>query len=506
MAKYKKDDYRQMIILPVAFEDHLIPGTLEFAIHTLVENRMDLSRFEYRYKNDETGRSAYDPKILLKIVLFGYSRGLISSRKIEWACQKNVVFMALSSGQHPDHSTIAAFVSSMQNEILPLFRDVLLVCEEMDLVGGTFFALDGLRLPSNASKQWSGTRSELQGRKERIEAKVRELLSEHTEEDKKDDGLPKEGGPPEGPDRQRQIERLKNKADRIERWLRDNEPKIGPRGKEITSNITDNESAEMYTAHGIIQGYNSQAMVDSKRQVIIHGEALGDSQDYEHVPPMLEGAKQNLQAIGYSEDCLAGAILTADTNYHSANNIQKCEQERLDAYIPDRFFRRRDPRYKPQRRYWPKRKKRFALEEFNYNEQTDRYICPAGKYLKLKTRTAKNAGNLYRRYAADETDCRGCSLRPRCLLKKDSKRRWFNVPIGSDGINYSKQMTAKIDTERGRKTYPQRLAVIEPVFANVRVHKRLDRFTLRGKAKVNVQWLLYCMVHNMEKILNYGFA
>ena len=112
-----------MVMLPISLEDQLVPGTLEFAIHTLVETRMDLSCFEDRYNNDETGRCAYDPKILLKIVLFGYSRGMVSSRRIEWACRKNVTFIALSSGQHPDHSTIAAFVSSMKDEILPLFRD-----------------------------------------------------------------------------------------------------------------------------------------------------------------------------------------------------------------------------------------------------------------------------------------------------------------------------------------------------------------------------------------------
>jgi transposase len=139
MAKYKSYDYSQMVMLPVSLEDQLMPGTLEFAIHTLVETRMDLSRFEDRYENDETGRSAYDPKILLKIVLLGYSRGLVSSRKIERACRENVTFVALSCGQRPDHSTIAAFVSSMRDEILSLFRDVLLVCEEMDLLGGTYY-------------------------------------------------------------------------------------------------------------------------------------------------------------------------------------------------------------------------------------------------------------------------------------------------------------------------------------------------------------------------------
>lgn len=157
MAKYKRYDFSQSMLIPVCFEEQLIPGTLEFAIHTLVETRMDMSIFDNNYQNDETGRRAYDPKILLKVVLFAYSRGLISSRKIERACNENVTFMALSGNQRPDHSTIAAFVSCMQNEILPLFRDILLVCDQENLLGGTFFALDGLKLPGNASKRWSGT-------------------------------------------------------------------------------------------------------------------------------------------------------------------------------------------------------------------------------------------------------------------------------------------------------------------------------------------------------------
>jgi len=147
MAKFKSYDYRQRVFLPVFLEEQLMPGTLEFAIHTLVEDRLDTSRFEKHYRN-ETGRVAYDPEILLKIVLLSYARVLIPSRKIEQARRENVVFIALACGQQPDHSTIATFVSSMKDEILPLFRDVLLVCQEMDLLGGTFFALDGLKLPS----------------------------------------------------------------------------------------------------------------------------------------------------------------------------------------------------------------------------------------------------------------------------------------------------------------------------------------------------------------------
>jgi transposase len=75
MAKYKRYDYDQMVMLPISLENQLSPGTLEFAIHYLVETRMDLTCFDEKYKNDEMGRSAYDPKILLKIVLFAYSAG-----------------------------------------------------------------------------------------------------------------------------------------------------------------------------------------------------------------------------------------------------------------------------------------------------------------------------------------------------------------------------------------------------------------------------------------------
>ena len=156
MAKFKRYNYSQSVLVPVSLEKQLMPGTLEFSVHTLVETYMDLSVFDDKYYKDKTGRSAYDPKVLSKVVLLAYSRGLISSRKIEQACRENIIFMALACGQYPDHSTIAAFVSSMKEQILPLFRDVLLVCEEQKLLGGTFFALDGCKLPSNASKEWNG--------------------------------------------------------------------------------------------------------------------------------------------------------------------------------------------------------------------------------------------------------------------------------------------------------------------------------------------------------------
>ena len=501
MAKYKSYNYSQTVMLPVSLEDQLMPGTIEFAIHTLVEERMDITRFDERYNNDETGCKAYDPKVLLKVVLLAYARGLNTSRKIERACKENVVFMAMSCGQEPDHSTIAPFVSNLKKEIKPLFRDVLLVCEEMELLGGTEFSLDGCKLPSNASKRWSGTFATLKAKKEKIERRVGYMLEEQVKADKK-----------EGKDvreetrRARHIEKLKKQAARVEEFLQENEPKPGKEYKEVRSNVTDNESAMMTTPHGTIQGYNGQALVDAKNQVILEGEVFGWGQDHHHLEPVVSGAQENMEAIGKSGDYFKDAILTADTAYHSSESIKKCEEEEIDAYIPDKDYRKRHPGLTVKKSSIDSRRRKFSREDFTYDKAEDQYKCPMGKRLKLSTKRAKARDIVYRRYHADPRDCEVCTVREGCISKKGKRgnKKILMIPIESAGRNYSKEMAAKIDTEQARKIYPRRVAIVEPVFANIRTQKRLDHFTLRGKTKVTIQWLLYCMVHNIEKIANFG--
>jgi transposase len=500
MAKYKRYNYKQRLMIPVSLEDQLVPGTLEFAIHTLVESRMDMSIFDDNYQNDETGRSAYDPKVLLKVVLLGYSRGLISSRGIERACLENVLFMAMSCNQRPDHSTIAAFVSSMKDQILPLFCDILLVCEQENLLGGTFFAIDGVKLGSNASKENSGRLSDLKKKRDKIQQKVKRLLNEQIDADKDDDD--DFGGPSA---RERQIDKLKKQAARIESFLKQNDKKIGENKKELQSNVTDNDSAKMHTSHGMVQGYNAQAMVDSKHQVIVHGEAIGKGLDNANLPPVVDGAKQNFESIGKGKGYFKGKVLTADSSYHSVTNIAKCSEEKIDAYIPDNKFRNRDKRFASRLGYRP-RSKKFTFADFKYDGDKDEYICPNGKQLKPLVKSGRHKGKLLKVYRSSEKDCKRCPIRGKCLQNKDAKSRYLSYYADASGKNISQVMVEKIESGKGRKIYPQRIGIVEPVFANIRVHKGMDRFSLRGKIKVNIQWLLYCMVHNIEKIANYGFA
>jgi len=505
MARYKPYKYNQMVMVPVSFQDQLEPGTLEYTIHELVEHHVDLSVFESRYQNDNTGARAINPKLLLKVILFAYSRGMISSRRIERACGENILFMALSSGYCPDHSTLAHFVSSMQEEIESLFGNILLVCDELDLLGGTHFSLDGVKLPSNASKEWSGTFKELKKKRDKLQAKLQQVIREHIHQDRLSNSEM---------DRRQQQKRLLQQVERLNEFLQEQEPKIGQGRKEIQSNVTDNQSAKMPTSHGVIQGYNAQAFVDSKRQIIVHAEAFS-SQDHENLAPMLAGAKKNMQDIGKDRNYFKGRQLTADSNYYSHANLVLCQTESLDAYIPDMQFRKRDQHFSDQQRFKNgihlrkrplAKEKTFTAADFVFDNAKQVYRCPQGKVLKRSARSQRNRYRVYDVYRARQEDCACCRVRAKCLSKPDTPRRNLSVEVDSQQPNLIEQMKAKIDTPEGKQIYARRLAIVEPVFANIRVQKRLDRFTLRAKAKVDVQWKLFALVHNIGKIHHYGLA
>jgi transposase len=506
MAKFKPCNEDQLVMLPISLQDQLVPGTLEHTISQLVDKHIDLSVFNERYNNDETGASAIHPKILLKVILLAYSKGLISSRQIERACHENILFIALSYGFTPDHSTIAQFISSMQTEIQSIFSNILLVCEELGLLDGTHFSLDGVKLSANVSKEWSGTIAELKHKRDKLQDKVQRVLAEHAQADKQPELVLQ---------RQKKRERrFQLQVERLNQFLKDHEdkPKLGSEGKEIQSNVIDNESVKMPSSHGVIQGYNAQALVDSKHQVILAAEAFS-SQDHENLAPMLKGAKKNLTTIGKEPTYFEGKQLTADSNYHSFNSLTLCKDQKIDAYIPDIQYRKRDPRFAEQERFKdgvhgrqrPDAKPSpFTAADFSYDENKQVYLCPQGKELACHARNQRNRFRTYDVYRARVEDCAACPLKTRCLSKSDTSRRYLSIQVDTQQPNLIDEMKAKVDSELGKRIYARRLGIVEPVFANICVHKRMHHFTLRSKSKVDVQWRLFALVHNIGKIHTFG--
>jgi transposase len=495
-------------LLPVDLSRQLFPGTFPHALHYLLDHKIDLSELEARYRNDKAGAPAYQPRVLLKIVLLAYSHGIVSSRGMEWACRNIVQFMAISGDSQPDYSTLATFVSGLGDVARKVFTQVLLICLRQGLIGRQMFAIDGVKLPSNASKAKSGKRKDFVRQAAKMRKAVEQLLAKQGEAD----ACATKGELPER--ERRRMERLEREADQIEAWLEHHpQERRSAKGKVRLSNRTDNESAKMPTNKGVVQGYTGVAAVDEKHQVIVAAQAHGSGSEQELLAPITEALEQ-LRA--------PDTVLSTDSGYYSKSNLKDLEARGIDAFIPDNGYRKRDRRYQGQDRHkakpdalWdksPKQHKRklFRPEHFQVARDLSHCICPAGKRLYRSGTNCNIGGNRAIKFKGTQRDCEKCPLRAQCL-RHPQRTQIRQVAIfrgrhAKAPDTAADRMKRKIDTERGREIIGRRFATVEPVFGNLRANKKLNRFTLRGRAKVDAQWKLYCLVHNIEKLAHNGYA
>jgi hypothetical protein len=234
---------------------------------------------------------------------------------------------------------------------------------------------------------------------------------------------------------------------------------------------------------------------------------------------MIEGVRENFEAIGNKKDVFKEAKLTADSGFHTEANMKEVMAQGIDAYIADTGFRKRDPRFSDVDKY----KERFRKERAEYYGVVDLYrphrdftisddkthcICPAGKRLYRNGGNVVVNGQRAIKFHGRKTDCRVCELRERCLRHPDRTEArqvyFFQGSVESKPETFTQKMKRKIDSLRGRLIYNRRLGTAEPPFAHIRHVLGLSRFTLRGRRKVDIQWKLYCMVHNLIKIHRYG--
>lgn len=502
MARFIQPDYEQSQWLELSFNQLIEPGTFDHAMFHLVEGRYDDTFLADRFANDDNGRPAIHPKTLLKVLLAGYSRGILSSRKLEEACKHHARFIAMTGGARPDHSTIAGFVRKLEGELPAIFADVLTVCHEEGLLDGTRFAVDGLKLPADASREWSGTFQELKRKRDKFIKRAKSLMAEHKKRDRRLSKGKPETAKPEIPAH----EKLLAKAARIDAFLAENEPRKGASGKEVKSNVTDPESSKMPTSKGMVQGYNAQAIVDDKHQVITAAGIAPGGQDGNVLGELLEHAAGTAEKAGLGRDHYRGKELLADANYHSERNLEACAKAGLDAVVPDPNFRSRDERHEGRDEHHIQRVRpsirRFGIEHFEHDPESDTWRCPRGQKLVLTQQASRCESGIFRKYRIESDFCSICELRGKCL-RPGASGRTLSVRVES-GRPHCEAMRAKIDTREGRERYSRRMGIVEPVFGNIRHAKGMDRFYYRGRKMVGAQWLLYCLVHNIGKIARYG--
>ena len=495
MARYKVIDMSPRL-LPVDLQAQLVPGSFAHALHHLVD-QLDLCAFDAHYRNDDNGACAYAPAVLLKAVLLAYSQGLVSSRVIERACRDNVLFIAVTGDAKPHFTTIADFVSGSRDAIASVFAQVLAILGNEGLIGREMFAIDGVKLPSNASKHRSGTRADFLAKAEKLERAARTMLDQHQRNDAGNDESSAEKTTA-------RIERITREAAKIRTWLATNpNDRPGTRGGIRKSNLTDNESAKMATDKGVVQGYCGVAVVDATHQIIVEASAHGTGSEQELLLSVVDAC---------ADQRTANTLITADAGYHSEANLAALADRHIPALIADGQMRQRDERFADQDKHTSKpdplhdksakakAASVFGSDRFVVAEDQSHAICPAGQRLYRNGKDCTVNSYSAIKFRAPESACKECALRRQCLRKPDtSKVRQVAVLTRKEVATHTQAMRERIDSEQGRQQYGRRFATVEPVFGNVRHNKRLNRFTLRSQHKVDGQWKLFALVHNIEK-------
>lgn len=512
MANFINANMNQTVFLDINYLDQLGNNSFDFYIYTLLNKEHILDDFLSRYKNKNIGRKAYPPELLLRIIFGAYYRGITSSRVIARMCETDLTFISLAVGTRPHFTTIANFVSSNCEAVQDLFHRVLLICDQSGLIGKEHFAIDGCKLPTDASKQWSGKHGELQKKSEKMRSRAERIVNKHMDSDscknKESDVYKKD---------MKTVDTLLKNADKIDDFLKDNDKRIGhSRNKtEVQSNITDNESCKMTTSKGTIQGMTCVTEADEKHQIIVGAKSFGVGQEQATLKPMIDTIKSHFNENVFVDGC----VITADTGYCSEDNLIYLNEQKIKSVIPDNQFRLRDPIYSDSETFLNHKKKRqetrtdnkktreiFSHTEFVVDFEGKQAICPNGKEMLYLGDDFETVNGPHIRFRGYLKDCRECPLQNKCM-KNDVKLQGRQISVlieSKKKVTQLDKMRKIIDSDEGKQLYSRRMYTIEPVFGNICSNKRLDKLSLRGEAKVTAQWQLYCMVHNVEKLWKYA--
>jgi transposase len=455
--QFRSCDLNQAYLLPPSLQDWLPESHLA----RFVVEALDLSAIYAKYaEGDGRGQAAYDPRMMVRVLIYGYCRGVASSRRIERATYEDVAFRYLAADQHPDHDTIAAFRQEHLANLSQLFVQVLRLCQKAGLVKLGHVALDGPKVKASASKHKAMSYERMGEAEKKLEAEVQALLAEAARVDAEEDG--KYGKGKRGDELPKELARRKSRLAKIgeakaaleqeakeaaekrqaevaaqlkerEKQERERGRKFGGRPPQAPDpeqakpeakaqrNFTDPDSRLMKdgATKELVQAYNAQAVVDSHAQVIVVAAVTQEANDKKQLVPMLKEVKVQMGRPPQQA--------TADNGYFSEPNVTDAQLQGIDLLVaPDR-------------------------------------------------------------------------------QKHGEKRPTTTGPPPPDA-SVAEQMRHKLRTAEGQAVYKLRKAVVEPVFGPIKEARGFRRFLLRGLAKVQAEWQMICATHNLLKLFRYGWS
>lgn len=469
---------KEMLLFPASIGDYLPKDHLAWIIDDVVD-QIDL-RCLYA-KIPSVGNPSYHPKMMLKILFYGYATSNFSSRKIARGTETDVAFIFLAGMQKPDFRTISDFRKNNIEEVSNLFIQIVRLCKKLGLISLGHISLDSTMIKANASRERALDREELILEEQAINKKIKELLETAQATDNKEDEIfgPNLCGdeiPKELRSQKKRLEKIKEAKEKLEKEsLRD-------------VNLTDSDATFQKQEHNLIRpGYRAEVAVDKKEQIIVACDITNRRTDYEQLIPLIEQTVENLPEASAQKSI----VITADSGYSSMERLKELElKEHIDAYIPDAKYQGKE-RGKITDEDSP-----FHKKNFTYDAKNNVYVCPDNKKLFFVRRRREKSGAMCSVYQCRQY--RGCRYAGVCTTNRDGRE----IRI-CDNIGVLYRMRQKLDTAEGKQIYRRRKTIVEPVLGNIKHNLGFRRFLLRGLKKVRAEFILIAIVHNIRKIAKF---
>ena len=448
----------QVLLFPVSVEESL-PKESDVRVLGEAMDMLDWTGFEAGYS--ETGSPPYPPKVLAKILVYGYSKGIRSSRALEEAAKNDKRYIWLAGGLEPDHTTISRFRKQKAKELREVYRGSVRICGEIGLVLLDVTATDGSKIKARASRRSLYDAKRVERELEAIER----IFAEAEEADLLEDELYGSGTGGEIP------EELADAAKRKEK-LREIAERLKETGRNKLSS-TDEECRVMKTTDGLRPGYNVQMTVDTASGVIVAADVTNKETDNRQLAGQIEQVAENTGK--------RPGVALADGGYSDEETFAALRDMSQEAIVP--------PQQKAQEKG---RNDLFASKCFQKDEERDTLLCPAGRELRYY-REVKIGNGRYKEYRA--FGCRSCSFYDECVTVKCKSGRAVQISI----VAAERQaMIEKLETPEGRRLYSLRQQTVEPVFGNIKANMGLSRFGLDGLAGASAETWLICIAHNLK--------
>lgn len=501
---FKQNHQQQLALLPPSV-DELISAEHPVRVVSEVLEKVDITALLQQYKPG--GTSSYHPRMLLKVLVYGYINNIYSSRKIEQAIKENICFMWLSGMAKPDHNTINRFRGKrLQETLRPIFTQVvLLLCEE-GLLSIKDLYTDGTKIEASANRYTFVWGKSIETNRERIKKQLGELWQYAQSI------AAQEMAQPDPPTFDKiDAEKVSQTIDKINKALGDQQISKQVKQKLAYAKKHWPESLNKYEQQEKILGANRSSycktdhdatfmrlkedhmkngqlkpayniQISTHKQFAVSYSVHQNTTDTTTLIPHLQQHKDQYQQLPEN--------LTADAGYGSEENYEWLQQNHIEAYVKHAQFDRGQNQA-------IQNKNPFSSDKLHYNKQQDCYICPmgqrmekAGTYPKTTTTGFQQTISRYR-----AKNCEGCPLRGVCHKGKGNRI----IEVNHNLNQLKRQADERLKSEDGVKHRKQRCQDVEPVFGNIKQNHHFRRFMLRGKEKVGLETGLLLLAHNLRK-------